>query len=222
MRLRLWRSSSKCLRMLMITVEKYLSCKAWLITLGRKCVLSVTTGRFALVQVATIIAVYAVWGFANIRGVGWGWAGVIWLYSIVTYVPLDFIKFIVRYIQSGKAWDNLIERKVCDYTLVLNPFLVNYVVSVMRDAKLMTKLESSTSEILTSEHCWSISQTAFTRKKDFGKEAREAQWAHAQRTLHGLHPTDANENALPGGSSNRDLGDMAEAAKRRAEIARYV
>lgn len=63
-------------------------------------------------QVATFIAVYAVWGFARIRGVGWGWAGVIWLYSLVTYLPLDVIKFAVRYIQSGKAWDLLIERKV--------------------------------------------------------------------------------------------------------------
>jgi H+-transporting ATPase len=129
---------------------------------------------FVLAQlVATIIAVYAVWGFANIRGVGWGWAGVIWLYSIVTYVPLDIIKFFVRFIQSGKAWDNLLESK-----------------------------------------------TAFTRKKDFGKEAREAQWAHAQRTLHGLHPTDANQSPLPSTNNNRDLGDMAEQAKRRAEIAR--
>jgi len=67
---------------------------------------------FVLVQVATIIAVYAVWGFANIRGIGWGWAGVIWLYSIVTFVPLDIIKFIVCYIQSGKSWDLLLERKV--------------------------------------------------------------------------------------------------------------
>ena len=67
-----------------------------------------------------------------------------------------------------------------------------------------------------------MKQTAFTRKKDFGKEAREAQWAHAQRTLHGLHPTDTNQSPLPGGTSNRDLGEMAEQAKRRAEIARYV
>lgn len=65
-------------------------------------------------KVATIIAVYANWGFANIRGIGWGWAGVIWLYSIVTYVPLDIIKFVVRYIQSGTAWDLLLERKVWD------------------------------------------------------------------------------------------------------------
>ncbi|KAG0590309.1 hypothetical protein M758_1G095600 [Ceratodon purpureus] len=124
--------------------------------------------------VATFIAVYANWGFANIRGIGWGWAGVIWLFSIVTYLPLDVIKFAVRYIQSGKAWDNLIERK-----------------------------------------------TAFTRQKDFGKEAREAQWAHAQRTLHGLHPPESKEDAgLASGSNNRELGDMADQAKRRAEIAR--
>lgn len=71
-------------------------------------------------------------------------------------------------------------------------------------------------------HGQSVLQTAFTRKKDFGKEAREAQWAHAQRTLHGLHPTDANDSPLPGNNSNRELGEMAEQAKRRAEIARYV
>jgi len=128
---------------------------------------------FAAQLVATFIAVYAVWAFANIRGIGWGWAGVIWLFSIVTYVPLDIIKFVVRYIQSGTAWDLLLERK-----------------------------------------------TAFTRKKDFGKEAREAQWAHAQRTLHGLHPTDGNDSPLPGDNNNRELGEMADQAKRRAEIAR--
>lgn len=63
-------------------------------------------------QVATLIAVYANWGFANIKGCGWGWAGVIWIYSIVFYVPLDFMKFAIRYILSGKAWDNLLENKV--------------------------------------------------------------------------------------------------------------
>jgi H+-transporting ATPase len=31
-----------------------------------------------------------------------------------------------------------------------------------------------------------IYQTAFTNKKNFGKEAREAAWAAEQRTLHGL------------------------------------
>jgi H+-transporting ATPase len=63
-------------------------------------------------QVATVIAVYANWGFARIKGIGWGWAGVIWIYSIVFYFPLDIMKFAIRYILSGKAWLNLLENKV--------------------------------------------------------------------------------------------------------------
>ncbi|KAL8521646.1 hypothetical protein ACS0TY_011970 [Phlomoides rotata] len=70
-------------------------------------------GAFLIAQlVATLIAVYANWSFAKIKGCGWGWAGVIWLYSIITYVPLDILKFCIRYVQSGKAWDNLLENKV--------------------------------------------------------------------------------------------------------------
>lgn len=63
-------------------------------------------------QIATVIAVYANWGFAAIEGIGWGWAGVIWLYNLVFYFPLDIIKFIVRYALSGKAWDLLLEQRV--------------------------------------------------------------------------------------------------------------
>ncbi|XP_074275880.1 plasma membrane ATPase-like isoform X2 [Silene latifolia] len=128
---------------------------------------------FFLAQlIATIIAVYANWGFAHITGIGWGWAGVIWLYSIVFYFPLDILKFIIRYTLTGKAWDNLIEKRI-----------------------------------------------AFTSKKDYGRGEREAQWATAQRTLHGLnHPTSSN---ILGDSNNyRELSEIAEQAKRRAEIAR--
>ncbi|KAL5128557.1 Plasma membrane ATPase 4 [Glycine soja] len=32
------------------------------------------------------------------------------------------------------------------------------------------------------------SKTAFTTKKDYGKEERETQWAFSQRTMHGLQP----------------------------------
>ncbi|KAJ8638179.1 hypothetical protein MRB53_012446 [Persea americana] len=56
-------------------------------------------------KVATLIAVYANWGFAGIKGVGWGWAGVIWLYSLVSYLPLDLIKIFVRNVLNGKAPD---------------------------------------------------------------------------------------------------------------------
>eukprot|EP01018_Ginkgo_biloba_P007631 Gb_17514 [translate_table: standard] len=138
-------------------------------------------GAFIIAQlVATFIAVFADWGFARIKGVGWGWAGVIWLYSIVFYLPLDIIKFSVRYILSGKAWDNLLERKA-------SLFYSYYI-------------------------------TAFTTKKDYGKEEREAQWAHTQRTLHGLHPPQSD--LFSGKHSFRELSEIAEQAKRRAEIAR--
>ncbi|KAL3526484.1 hypothetical protein ACH5RR_011140 [Cinchona calisaya] len=120
--------------------------------------------------VATLIAVYADWSFAAIEGIGWGWAGVIWLYNLIFYIPLDFLKFFIRYILSGRAWDLLIDQKV-----------------------------------------------AFTRKKHFGKEERELKWAQAQRTLHGLHPP---ETQFGDRSRAADLNQIAEEARRRAEMAR--
>ncbi|XP_074570218.1 plasma membrane ATPase 4-like [Curcuma longa] len=122
--------------------------------------------------VATLIAVYADWGFAKIKGIGWGWAGVIWLFSILTFFPLDWFKFAIRYILSGKAWDNLLNNKI-----------------------------------------------AFSTKKDYGKEEREAQWALAQRTLHGLQPPEST-NIFHDNNGYRELSEIAEQAKRRAEIAR--
>ncbi|KAE8699298.1 Plasma membrane ATPase [Hibiscus syriacus] len=128
---------------------------------------------FVLAQlVATVLAVYANWEFARIKGIGWGWAGVIWLYSLVTYFPLDVLKFITRYSLSGKAWDNLLQNK-----------------------------------------------TAFTTKKDYGKGEREAQWATAQRTLHGLQAP-GTEEILNEKSSYRELSEIAEQAMKRAEVAR--
>jgi len=133
------------------------------------------TAFFIAQLVATLIAVYANWGFARIKGMGWGWAGVVWLYSIVFYIPLDILKFAIRYILSGKAWVSLFDSK-----------------------------------------------TAFTTKKDYGKEEREAQWALAQRTLHGLQPPQATNNMFSEKSSYRELSEIAEQAKRRAEMARLI
>ena len=62
--------------------------------------------------VATCIAVYTDWGFARIKGIGWGWAAIIWAFTLITYIPLDVLKFIIRFALSGKAWDNLIQNKV--------------------------------------------------------------------------------------------------------------
>nr|ASM90208.1 plasma membrane H+ ATPase 9 [Sesuvium portulacastrum] len=130
-------------------------------------------GAFLVAQlIATVIAVYANWRFAKIEGMGWGWAGVVWVYTLVTYIPLDILKFVIRYVLSGRAWLNLLENK-----------------------------------------------TAFTTKKDYGKEEREAQWAAAQRTRHGLQPPE-NNNLFNDKNSYRELSAIAEQAKRRAEVAR--
>ncbi|XP_073007323.1 ATPase 10, plasma membrane-type-like isoform X1 [Typha latifolia] len=116
--------------------------------------------------VATLISVYAHINFASIRGIGWGWAGVIWLYSLIFYTPLDVIKFTVRYALSGDAWNLVFDRK-----------------------------------------------TAFTSKKDYGKEDREAKWVLSQKTLLGSFSSDFVGNG-------RRSSLIAEQAKRRAEIAR--
>ncbi|XP_028779230.1 ATPase 9, plasma membrane-type-like isoform X1 [Neltuma alba] len=130
-------------------------------------------GAFFLAQlIATLLAVYANWGFARIKGIGWGWAGVIWLYSIIFYIPLDIIKFIIRYALSGKAWNNITETR-----------------------------------------------TAFTTKKDYGRGEREAQWAADQRTMHGLNPPEADD-ILKDKTDYRELTEIAEQARKRAEVAR--
>ena len=122
---------------------------------------------------ATLIAVYANWDFAVMKGIGWGWAGVIWIYSIVFYIPLDVLKFATRYALSGKAWDNMLQNR-----------------------------------------------TAFTSKKDYGIGEREAQWAAAQRTLHGLQPPEVSD-LFHDKNNYRELSEIAEQAKKRAEVARY-
>lgn len=61
--------------------------------------------------------------------------------------------------------------------------------------------------------CW-LMQTAFTTKKDYGRGEREAQWAVAQRTLHGLQVPEAHKN------NHHEHSEIAEQAKRRAEAAR--
>jgi len=120
-------------------------------------------------QIASVLAAMVSWELAGIKGIGWGWTGVIWLYNIVVYLLLDPIKFAVRYGLSGKAWNLVIDHKV-----------------------------------------------AFTNRKDFGKEARVAAWAHQQRTLHGLESAGAGREK----AASVELGQMAEDARRRAELTR--
>jgi H+-transporting ATPase len=122
--------------------------------------------------VATCIAVYANWEFCKMQGIGWGWGVAIWVFSVVTYVPLDVLKFIIRYALSGKAWSNI------------------------------------------------NNKTAFNNRTDYGKGEREAQWATAQRTLHGLNQPSAIPEIIGDNTGYRELSELAEQAAKRAEIAR--
>jgi H+-transporting ATPase len=48
---------------------------------------------FAIAQlVATLIAVYANWSFTNIQGCGWAWAAIVWVWNILWFFPLDWVK----------------------------------------------------------------------------------------------------------------------------------
>ncbi|GAB5589001.1 hypothetical protein Unana1_03901 [Umbelopsis nana] len=58
---------------------------------------------FVIAQlVATFIAVYADWGFTNIQGCGWTWAGIAWIWNIVWFAPLDFVKFAMQKVFEPK------------------------------------------------------------------------------------------------------------------------
>ncbi|XP_047089759.1 plasma membrane ATPase 1-like [Lolium rigidum] len=59
-------------------------------------------------------------------------------------------------------------------------------------------------------------KVAFSSQKNFGRETREAAWAHEQRTLHGLESAGTGREK----AASVELGHMAEETKRRAEIAR--
>ena len=52
-----------------------------------------------------------------------------------------------------------------------------------------------------------------------GKEEREAQWATAQRTLHGLNPPET-EQIFSEKNNYRELSEIADQARKRAEVAR--
>ncbi|KAI0948191.1 hypothetical protein AcW1_009771 [Taiwanofungus camphoratus] len=54
-------------------------------------------GAFCVAQlVSSIIAVYANWGFTQIEGISGGWVGIVWVWDICWFVPLDWIKFAMK------------------------------------------------------------------------------------------------------------------------------
>ncbi|RPD60398.1 plasma membrane H+-transporting ATPase [Lentinus tigrinus ALCF2SS1-7] len=63
-------------------------------------------GAFGIAQlISTIIAVYGDWGFTNVQGISGGWVGIVWVWDIVWFFPLDLIKFamkatIIKYLRN--------------------------------------------------------------------------------------------------------------------------
>ncbi|CAE6344314.1 unnamed protein product [Rhizoctonia solani] len=54
-------------------------------------------GAFAIAQlVSSIIAAYADWGFTDIHSISGGWIGIVWVWNIVWFFPLDWIKFAMK------------------------------------------------------------------------------------------------------------------------------
>lgn len=52
---------------------------------------------FCLAQlVSSIIAGFADWGFTDIKHISGGWIGIVWVWNIVWFLPLDLIKFAMK------------------------------------------------------------------------------------------------------------------------------
>lgn len=52
---------------------------------------------FCIAQlISSIIAAYGNWGFSKVQGISGGWIGVVWVWNIVWFIPLDWIKFAMK------------------------------------------------------------------------------------------------------------------------------
>ncbi|KAH9478259.1 ATPase 6, plasma membrane-type [Psilocybe cubensis] len=52
---------------------------------------------FCIAQlISSIIAAYGDWGFTKIRAISGGWIGIVWVWNIVWFIPLDWIKFAMK------------------------------------------------------------------------------------------------------------------------------
>lgn len=54
-------------------------------------------GAFCVAQlISSIIAAYGNMGFTKVRGVSGGWIGIVWVWNIVWFLPLDLVKFAMK------------------------------------------------------------------------------------------------------------------------------
>ncbi|WVQ65403.1 plasma-membrane proton-efflux P-type ATPase [Kwoniella botswanensis] len=52
---------------------------------------------FCLAQlISSIIAAFGDWGFTNVHSISGGWIGIVWVWNIVWYFPLDAVKFFMK------------------------------------------------------------------------------------------------------------------------------
>jgi len=52
---------------------------------------------FCLAQlVSSIIAAFGNWGFTQIEAISGGWIGIVWVWNIIWFIPLDWIKFAMK------------------------------------------------------------------------------------------------------------------------------
>jgi H+-transporting ATPase len=64
---------------------------------------------FCLAQlISSIIAAFGDWGFTNVQSISGGWIGIVWVWNIVWYFPMDLVKYamkftIIKYLQKRKA-----------------------------------------------------------------------------------------------------------------------
>ncbi|EFI27078.1 plasma membrane ATPase [Coprinopsis cinerea okayama7 len=61
---------------------------------------------FCIAQlVSSIIAAYGNWGFTNVKAISGGWIGIVWIWNIIWFIPLDWVKFamkatIIKYLRA--------------------------------------------------------------------------------------------------------------------------
>jgi H+-transporting ATPase len=52
---------------------------------------------FCIAQlISSIIAAYGDWGFTQIQAISGGWIGIVWIWNIIWFLPLDLIKFAMK------------------------------------------------------------------------------------------------------------------------------
>ncbi|KAI0760789.1 plasma-membrane proton-e [Fomes fomentarius] len=54
-------------------------------------------GAFCIAQlISSIIAAYGNWGFTQVEAISGGWIGIVWVWDIIWFFPLDLIKFAMK------------------------------------------------------------------------------------------------------------------------------